>query len=290
MTMVREVFGDAIIILKQENQIRVVKSVIVFQGDREMNKDIIRGWVNVLALVATIAVNGLANALPLNGLTTGEISDGFDVYFVPAGYVFSIWGLIYLALAAFVIYQVFPSQRENDRLRRVGYWFAASCAANIAWLFSWHYQLFPLTLLAMLVLLACLIVVYLKLDIGRSRVSTIERWLVDFPFSLYLGWVSVATIANVTSLLDYLGWGGWGISPQVWAVIMLSVGVVLAGMMAVQRGDYIYILVFIWAYIGIAVAQSDAPLVVFASWIGAVLLGLALLMIALRMWPMPKRA
>lgn len=255
-----------------------------------MNKDIIRGWVNVLSLIVTIVVNGLANALPLNGLTTGEISDSFDVYFVPAGYVFSIWGLIYLALAAFVIFQVLPSQRENTRLRQVGYWFAASCGANIAWLFFWHYQLFPLTLLAMLVLLACLIVVYLKLDIGRTRVSAIERWLVDFPFSLYLGWVSVATIANVTSLLDYLSWGGWGIPPQVWAVIMLSVGVVLAGMIAIQRGDFIYMLVFIWAYIGIAVAQSDAPLVVFASWIGALLLGLALLMIALRMWPMPKRA
>ena len=209
---------------------------------------------------------------------------------MPAGYVFSIWGLIYLALVAFVIYQVLPSQRENDRFRRIGYWFAASCVANIAWLFFWHYQLFPLTLLAMLVLLACLIVVYLKLDIGRSQVSTIERWLVNFPFSLYLGWVSVATIANVTSLLDYLGWGGWGVPPQVWAVIMLSVGVLLAGVVAVQRGDFIYVLVFIWAYIGIAAAQSDAPLVVFASWIGAVLLGLSLLMIALRMWPISKRA
>lgn len=255
-----------------------------------MKNDLVRVWVDFFALVLTVLMNGLANALPFNNLTTGEISDRFDVYFVPAGYVFAIWGLIYLALGAFAVYQLLPTQRSNPRLRAVGYWFAASCLANIAWLFFWHYLLFPLTLLAMLALLACLIMIYLKLNIGRSSVSTTERWLVEFPFSLYLGWVSVATIANVTSLLDVLGWGGWGISPQIWAMIMLTVGVVLAGIVAVQRADVVYLLVFIWAYIGIAVAQADAPLVVFSAWIGAVLLALVVLMITLRMWPRPIHA
>lgn len=95
-------------------------------------KDTLRQIANVFALLATIVVNGLANALPLNGLSTGEISDRFEVYFVPAGYVFSIWGLIYLALVAFAIYQALPAQRENPRLRRVGYLFVLSCAANVA--------------------------------------------------------------------------------------------------------------------------------------------------------------
>jgi hypothetical protein len=102
------------------------------EGGNAMKKDIIRQFVNVLAVVAVLVVNGLANALPLNNQTTGEISDRFQVYFVPAGYVFSIWGLIYLGLLAFAVFQALPAQRDNPRLRRVGYLFAASCVANIA--------------------------------------------------------------------------------------------------------------------------------------------------------------
>ena len=105
-----------------------------------MNKDVVRQWLNVLAVLATLVVNGLANALPLNGQNTGAISDRFHVYFVPAGYVFAIWGIIYLGLIGFAIYQVLPAQRENPRLRRSGYSFALSCAANIIWLFLWHYN------------------------------------------------------------------------------------------------------------------------------------------------------
>ncbi len=96
-----------------------------------MNKDTVRAIIVAVAVVAVIAVNGLANALPINGLNTGEISDRFEVYFVPAGYVFSIWGLIYLALATYAVYQALPAQRENEPLRRVGYLFALSCLANI---------------------------------------------------------------------------------------------------------------------------------------------------------------
>jgi hypothetical protein len=107
--------------------------------------------VNGAALVVTILVNGLANALPLNGQLTGEISDRFRVYFVPAGYVFAIWGVIYLSLLGFVVYQFLPAQRDHPRLRRIGAWFALSCAANSAWLVLWHYEYFGMTVLVMLV-------------------------------------------------------------------------------------------------------------------------------------------
>lgn len=152
-----------------------------------MNKDLIRQVVNLIAVVALLIVNSLANIVPFNNLTTGEISDRFDVFFVPAGYVFSIWGLIYLGLIGFGIYQALPSQRENTRLRGVGYWFLISCLANIGWLFSWHYEQFLLSMLLMLLLLLSLIVIYLRLDISRSRVSRTETLLVNVPFSLYLG-------------------------------------------------------------------------------------------------------
>ena len=112
-------------------------------------KDITRQILVVLSVIITIVMNFLANALPLNGLNTGEISDRFKVYFVPAGYVFSIWGLIYIGLIAYAIFQALPSQRENPRLRKTGYLAAASGLANIAWLFLWHYEQFPLTQVAM---------------------------------------------------------------------------------------------------------------------------------------------
>ena len=231
-----------------------------------MSKDSLRQAVNVLAVIATIAVNVLANALPLNGLTTGEISDRFDVYFIPAGYVFSIWGLIYVALVAFAIYQALPAQRENPHLRRIGYLFAGSCAANIAWLFFWHYELFPLTLVAMAALLLLLIAIYLRLDIGRARVSSAEKWLVHIPFSIYLGWITVATIANVTSVLDYFNWSGWSISPQAWAVIMLIAAAGITSAVCLTRRDVAYALVIVWALAGIAIKHNNVTAVAPVAW------------------------
>lgn len=241
-----------------------------------MKKDTLRQWVNVLAVMATLVINGLANALPLNGLTTGEVSDRFQVYFVPAGYVFSIWGLIYVALVAFAIYQALPAQRDSPRLRRIGYLFALSCVANIAWLFFWHYEVFPLTLVAMLSLLLLLIAIYLRLDIGRAQVSTAEKWLVHVPFSIYLGWITVATVANVTSLLDYLNWSGWGISPEAWTVIMLVAGVAIASAVSLTRGDVAYMLVIVWAFAGIAVKHAGTPVVATAAWVATALAALML--------------
>jgi len=232
-----------------------------------MNKNVLRQSVNVLAVIATIVINGLANALPLNGQTTGEISDRFQVYFVPAGYVFSIWGLIYLGLIVFAVFQALPAQRDNPRLCRIGYLFTASCLANIAWLFLWHYEQFPLTLLAMLSLLVLLIVIYLRLGIGRVAAPTIEIWLLHIPFSIYLGWITVATIANVTSLLEYRNWGGWGISDEAWAIIMLVAGGSIASAVSLTRGDIAYMLVIVWAFVGIAVKHGDAPVVATAAWV-----------------------
>lgn len=241
-----------------------------------MNRDVLRQVVVVIATSATVVINGLANALPLNGQTTGEISARFRVYFVPAGYVFSIWGLIYVGLILYTVYQALPGQRDNPRLRATGYLFALSCAANIAWLFLWHYEYFLLTLVAMGALLLLLIAIYLRLGIGQVAVSTAERWLVHLPFSIYLGWISVATIANVTSVLDYLNWGGWGIRAEFWTMIMLLAGVVLAFAMALTRGDLAYGLVIVWAFVGIAVKHSVVPRVATGTWIAVCLVALAL--------------
>lgn len=249
-----------------------------------------RQVVNIAGLLLVLVVNGLANALPLNGLTTGEISDSFDVFFVPAGYVFSIWGLIYLGLIAFVVYQALPSQQGNTRLQKVGYLFLLSCLANSVWIFLWHYEQFVLTLAAMVLLLLALIGIYLRLDIGRARPPAPEFWTVDIPFSIYLGWVSVATIANITSVLDYLGWGGLGLTGQMWAAIMLAVGVVLGAVMSWQRADVAYLLVLIWAFTGIGNKFSADPLVSGAATYAAVAVGLEVLISFWRRGNLPREA
>ena len=231
--------------------------------------------VNTVVTLAVIIVNALATSLPLNGLDTGEISDRFEIYFVPAGYVFSIWGLIYLGLMAFTVYQALPSQRENPHVRRIGLLYTLNGVANIVWLFLWHYEVFDFTLLAMLTILGSLIAIFLMLWSGRNELSRTDRWAILVPFSIYLGWISVATVANATQLLYYLNWGGWGISPEVWAVVMLVVAAGIAVAMSLRHGSLAYAGVFVWAYIGIALKHSDVAAVMLPAAILAGLIGLA---------------
>ena len=240
-------------------------------------KDIFRQIFVILGTLAVIVVNALASALPLNELTTGEISDRFAVYFVPAGYVFSIWGLIYLALIAYSVYQALPGQRENPRLRRTGWLYVLSCAANIAWIFLWHYEYFAFTLIAMGALLLLLIAIYLQLGTGRTRVPVAETWLVRVPFSIYLGWITVATVANVTSVLEYVGWNGWGLDPVAWAVIMMVVAAVVAALVSLTRGDVPYVAVILWAFAGIAVKHNTVLSIVITAWVAGILVALTLL-------------
>jgi hypothetical protein len=230
-------------------------------------KDILRQISVGLTILGTIVVNVLADVLPINGLNTGEISDRFKVYFVPAGYVFSIWGVIYLGLIAFAIFQALPSQRENPRMRATAWWIALGGLANSAWIFLWHYEQFPLTIIAMLVLLGTLIVTYLRLGIGRSVVSASETWATRVPFSIYLGWITVATVANVTTLLDYLNWNKFGIAPEIWMGIVLAAVLVIAMLMNFTRRDIAYSAVILWALAGISVKHADVLAVAIPTWI-----------------------
>ncbi|MFP3854948.1 MAG: tryptophan-rich sensory protein [Anaerolineales bacterium] len=233
-----------------------------------------RPWLVLAAVLATLAVNGLANALPLNGVTTGEVSDRFDSLFVPAGYVFSIWGLIYLGLIGFATYQALPAQRDNPRLRATFAPFLLASTANIAWIFLWHYQQFLWTLVAMVTLLVSLIVIYSRLQQGKGYSSRAEFWFARLPFSIYLGWVSIATIANTADVISLTRWSGFGLSDVFWAVAMLIIGLALAVLMVWQHRDGAFALVFLWAYIGIGVAQQDTAAVAIAAFIGAALLAM----------------
>lgn len=240
-----------------------------------MKKGLLRQIAVVVAVITTITINALADILPINGLGTGQISDKFQVYFVPSGYVFSIWGLIYMGLIAYAIFQALPSKRENPRLAGISGLFILSSIANCAWIFLWHYELVALTLIAMFTLLVSLILIYIRLGIGSSdKVSTGETWSVRVPFSIYLGWITVATIANVSDVLYYVNWAGWGIAPITWTVIMLAAAVVIAALMAFTRRDVAFLLVLVWAFAGIANKFTSVTLIFTASLAAAIIAGL----------------
>jgi hypothetical protein len=238
------------------------------------SQDRFRQWANLLAILAAFALNIYANLAPPKGLTIGEISQQFfnSVLVIPANYAFAIWGVIYLGLISFGIYQVLREQKSNRRLRRGGYFLVIASLAQIVWVFLFLYRFFALSVLAMLVILISLILFYLKIGVGKERVSQQEAWLVQIPISIYLGWISVATIVNIASALDFAGWNGWGISPEIWTLIMLVVAAGIAALVNFQRRDIAFPIVFIWAFVAIAVRRlSLLPVAV-----PAVILALAL--------------
>lgn len=242
-----------------------------------MNRDLLRQIVTVLLVIALIVLNLLSNILPYNNLNTGQISDSFDVLFVPAGYVFSIWGVIYLGLIAYAVFQALPAQRENPRLRRIFPAFVVGAFANVIWLFLWHYLQFAWTLPVMLILLGSLIATYLGLGVQKARVSTLERWLVHVPFSIYLGWITVATVANISDVLWFYKWNQFGLGAETWMAVVLAAVVGIAAAMNFLRRDVAYALVLLWALAGITVRQSGNAFVVTATWIAFALVALTLI-------------
>ena len=232
--------------------------------------------VNVLAFAVTVIVNGLASSLALNGRTTAEVSDQYFTLVTPAGYVFSIWGVIYVLLLAFVVFQALPSQREKPFLRQINVLFILSSVFNVVWLFLWHYDRIVLSVALMFALLATLIAVYLRLGIGKTMVTLKERVFVHLPFSVYLGWITVASIANVASALVAVGWDGFGLASDVWAVLVIAVALLITLGVIATRKDAAYSLVLVWALVGIAVNQSAYQNVLLASLIGAVTIAVAL--------------
>lgn len=232
-----------------------------------LNPDILRQFLNLLAILAAFGINILANIAPFNGQTIGEISNTVfrDVLITPANYAFAIWGLIYLGLISLGIYQVLPRQRQNTNLRQLGYLLVLASLAQIFWVVFFVYQLFRLSLVAMLGILLPLIVIYLRLEIGLRRVSKTEKWLIQIPLSIYLAWISVATIVNVATTLYALGWNGWGINAEVWSAIALFAGAAIGAIVGIQRADLAFVLVIVWALVAIAVRQASIPLLAITS-------------------------
>lgn len=209
--------------------------------------------LNTIGLVVTVVMNALANGLPLNGRFTGEISDSIPNLFVPSGTTFAIWGVIYALLILFIGYQWFSLRdKEHDGalVGAVGPWFFISSLANSLWIVAWHWSLVGLDLLLMLALLASLIVMYGATRLEKSA-SVLKKVAVALPVSVYLGWITVATVANATSNLVLLGWNGFGLPESFWTVLVMVVAMLLNILAVFIHGDYGYALVGIWAFFGI---------------------------------------
>ena len=217
-------------------------------------------FLNIFTLVLVLVMNVAATSLPLNGISTEEISDALPSYFTPAGYTFAIWGLIYTALIAFAIYQARPVERQRPFLYKIGFLFTASSIFNSAWIVSWHYGYYTLSVFIMLALLATLIPIYLRLNIGRRdpELSWQDKLFYQAPFSLYLGWITVATIANIASVVNYLGWNGFGIAEPTWAMIMIGAAVVVAALLLINRRNAAYAGVLVWALFGIRASAAES--------------------------------
>jgi hypothetical protein len=239
--------------------------------------------LNLLGFLGTVVVNALANILPINNIKTGELSDLYPNLFVPAGLTFAIWGLIYVLLGIFVIYPLISSVRRDpqklDFVQRIGPLFFISCLANIGWIFAWHYKIVPLSLVLMLILLGCLLLIYLRLNIGKSEAAKAEKYFVHLPFSVYLGWITIATIANVTALLVDIGWNQntWGLGEQFWAVAVIVVGIAIALSILFTRKDIFYCLVVDWALAGILIKRLSPTEVPAQSVVVVTIVGLVLI-------------
>ena len=214
---------------------------------------------NMLSFIAVVVVNMLAVLLPINGVRPQDVSDAYANLFAPAGITFSIWSVIYVLLTLFILYQLGVFKGKNgyslDAIRRIGPFFILSSAANVAWIFAWHYNNIPLSLVLMAVILVTLIMSYLR--IRSAPLSGKEKWLVLLPFSVYFGWITIATIANVTALLISLGIDGFSTSAVVWTIVILIIGLVIGASVVLKYKDIAYGIVLAWAYLGILIKHTS---------------------------------
>ena len=227
--------------------------------------------LNALGLILVIAVNALANILPINGLNTGQISGFYPNYFVPAGFTFGIWGIIYILLIGFVITSfavAFGKPQDNliNLLQKISFPFQITCLLNAGWILAWHYLQLGFSIVIMIALLVFLAKIFLSIKSHAQPVSKAFAFWLHQPFFVYLGWISVATIANFTALFVGIGWQGGWISPLLWSIIMICIAFLLGCYFIIRFRTYAYAFVLAWAFFGIYSKQiNDSKAVGYAA-------------------------
>lgn len=214
-------------------------------------------WLNAFGLAVVIAVNYLADRIPIGGKTTGEIAAEYPVLIQPAPYAFGIWLVIYALLTGFILYSFTPQGRESRAVASVNPYFLYSCFFNVAWIFAWHALKITSSVIIIFALLASIAAIYSRV---RSKSapppSKADRLWVRLPFSVYLGWICVASIVNVAVALYAAGWESYGLSAETWTLIMLTITVLLALGIGLRYRDSFVMAIFVWAIIAIGVANQ----------------------------------
>lgn len=237
-------------------------------------------YFNLVFLTAMIVMNYLANALPINNRSTGELSDALPNLFVPAGITFSIWGVIYLLLMIFSLLQF---RAENQAVvNKIGWVFVISCLFNMLWILAWHYQKLPLSLLIMAGLLLSLVMI-------NTSIRDLPFGLIKAAFGVYLGWICIATIANVTALLVSYNWNAFGMSEETWTIIMISAGTLVVSLALFRLMNPFIGLAVIWAFCGIILKrQDDFRSIVIAALAGVVIVTIVTVVVFLRKRLLPQ--
>lgn len=240
--------------------------------------------LNGLAFGSTVFINYLSNTGIMDGKTIGGISDNIKSLFTPAGYAFSIWGLIYLFLLGFAVYQgrsLFKKDADDSFVEKIGFWFIISCIANCCWVFSWIYGYTGLSCFFIFLLLISLLKIVLNLGVNIDKVSSSKQLFLYLPFTIYSGWVTVASVANVSSYLVKINWNGFGISDEIWTIIMILIAVIINAIIIFKRKMYGFALVGSWALIAIGIAnQTKQNTVGFTAFIAA---GFLLILVAIKL-------
>jgi len=217
--------------------------------------------LNLIGAALMLTANSLANALPINNYNTGQVSDFYPNLFAPAGITFSIWGLIYLLVIGFVIHGLVAAFKSNEqthsKIAAIGPWFFISCMANAGWIFAWHYLYISLSVVIMLLILGSLIVIYLRIHADPFPRSFPEKLSLRWPFSIYLAWITIATVANITAFLVDLGWTRLGLSEDFWMSTMIGIAVLISALFVLRMRDSAYAWVIVWALTGIVIKQNS---------------------------------
>jgi translocator protein len=235
----------------------------------------IRNW---LALILMLTVNTLANTLPINGYNTGQVSAFYPNLFVPDGFTFSIWSVIYLLLIGFVVISTKwlwhkPDQAPGKLAIKISPLFILTCLLNAGWILVWHYLQVFTSVIIMLLFLGILIYIYLQLQPFRTALNPVQKLFLYTPFVVYLGWISVATIANITALLVQFDWKGAPFTEAVWSIIMIFIASILGIIFIWKMSDRAYALVIAWALLGIYRGQSaQMPAIGYAALASIVIL------------------
>jgi hypothetical protein len=232
--------------------------------------------INFVVVLAVIFCNYYFNAIGINGNTVGSLSDQYDNLFTPAGYAFAIWGLIFLSIlvqAIFFLIRAFRPEKDQTFIRQIGLRMAFANVLNIAWLFVWLNELTGVSVVIMLAFLITLTAIILRLNMERWDAPLKVLAFVWWPICLYIGWISVATIANISAYLTKTGFTGGPFSEVTWATIMIVVATLLALFMIYTRNMREFGAVVVWALVAIAVRHwGDIPLLQYAALAGSAII------------------